>query len=231
MHSLQPIPTVNPSLARTAYFLLACAFLAVPASGFAGTYWVSPTGAAEWSACSGETPLAGIAACSLATANASVQPGDTVYLRGGTYDTHLFPGRSGSGIDARIAYRGYSTEAVEIRNTTTPYATYYHGILLRERRYIWIDRVRVNNPIGNVPAGKDRPLMVTHGSSYNEISNCEIDGNGGGAIQMWDGVIAGGAPVSHNWVHHCYIHDTGGLAWTGSYVNDEGGIQVGRALL
>ena len=150
---------------RTSRSLLFCACLAVPGSSAAATYWVSPTGTAAWAECSGETPLSGSAGCSLVTANANVSPGNTVYLRGGTYDTHIFPARSGSSVNGRIAYRGYSDETVVIRNTTTPDSTYYHGILLSGRNYIWIDRVKVDNPSGAVPLGKDRPLMITYSRS------------------------------------------------------------------
>ena len=218
-------------LSASRLLLLFCVGLTVPGDSLAATFWVSPTGTAAWANCSGELPLNGTSACSLATANTSVSPGDTVYLRGGTYDTHIFPAQSGSAVNARSRYRRYSNEVVEIRNTTTPYASYYHGILLRNRNYVWVDGVTVNNPVGSVPSGLGRPLMITHGSSFNELSNCEINGNGGGAIQMWDGELVGGNSVMHNWIHNCYIHDTGELVWNGSYVNDDGGMQLGVPLV
>jgi hypothetical protein len=203
-----------------------CVAVTCPAPSFAATYWVSPTGTSTWVSCVGETPLAGSDACSLATANGNLVAGDTVYLRGGTYTTHIFPARSGGGVSSRISYRRFQNEAPVIRNTTSPYATYYHGIALIGRHYIWIDGVKIDNPAGQVPAGKDRPLMITYGSSYNEISNCEIDGNGSGIIQMWKGDPSA-APVVHNWIHHSYIHSTGVLYWSGSHVDDGGGMQLG----
>ena len=90
-----------------------------------------------------------------------------------------------------------------------------------------MDRVQVDNPIEVLPAGKSRPLVLIHGASYNEISHCDIDGNGGGDFSMWDGQLEGGVPVTHNWIHHSYIHDTGSLEWNGAYVDDRGGMQLG----
>ena len=144
-----------------------------------------------------------------------LEPGDTVYLRAGVYDTHIYPAASGFRLNARITYRGYWDVRVEIRNTTSPFASYYHGYPPRNRHYIHIDGVNVSNPSGAVPAGTDRPLMITHGSSYNQISRCAINGNGSGSIQIYDGELTGGTPVSHNWIHHCYIHHTGSIAWNG----------------
>ena len=51
----------------------------------AATYWVSPTGAAIWSNCSGSIPLNGASACMIGTAFANAGAGDTVNFRGGTY--------------------------------------------------------------------------------------------------------------------------------------------------
>ena len=93
-------------------------------------YWASPTGTASWAAALSATPLAGTACCSLATANANVAAGDTVYLRAGTYNTHICPASSGTSA-SRISYRAYTGEMPIIRNTTLGGGYYYyHGIAL-----------------------------------------------------------------------------------------------------
>jgi len=205
-------------------FLLSAIGL-IPSIGFTATYWVSPNGTATWANCRSETPLDGTAACSLNTANSNVSPGDTVYLRGGTYNTHIFPARSGDASN-RITYTAYSGETPIIRNTTTPYATYYHGIALTGRNYIKIIGVTVDNPINEVPLGKSRPLMITHGGSYNEIANCIIDGNGGGTIQIWKGNSDLGPEYAakFNWIHDNYIIRTGSVS---TNCDDDGGMQIG----
>ena len=92
-----------------------------PLESVAGTYWVSPTGAAAWGACNGETALSGTSACSATTAFANAAAGDVVYFRGGEYRTpsrtsgsgnsgYYNPTNSGTG-DAdsqRIIFRAYS---------------------------------------------------------------------------------------------------------------------------
>ena len=118
------IRALASATARICRIVAVGACVSLPSQAAASTYWVSPTGAAAWAACSGETPLNGTVACSLATANESLQPGDTVFLRGGIYDSPITPTRSGSGPNARIAYRGYADEVVVIKNTTTTFATY-----------------------------------------------------------------------------------------------------------
>jgi hypothetical protein len=211
-------------------YCITLALYAVPLQ--AGTYWVSPVGASSWANAQSAVPLSGAQACSLTTANANAAPGDTVFLRGGIYSTHLFPARSGTGISNRISFIAANGETPVIRNITTAYATYYHGIALIGRSYIKVSGVTVDNPYGIVTAGKDRILMITHGGSYNELAHCTFTGNGGGAIVIWDGGSSphpSGTPAKHNWIHHCMFSNMGQLEWSesGGYVNDVGGMQIG----
>jgi hypothetical protein len=74
---------------------------------FAGTsqaadYYVSPTGTATWSNCSGSTPLNGTSACSWQTAMANAVAGDIVYFRGGTYDLGIFTNNTGNMKDTKM---------------------------------------------------------------------------------------------------------------------------------
>jgi hypothetical protein len=162
----------------------------------------------------------------LATANENAAPGDTIYLRGGIYDSPVLPVNSGKS-GARISYRAYGREEVTIHNTSVmPGEYFYYGIALLGVSYITVDGINVDNPVGSIPEGKGRPLMITNGASYNEISNCDIDGNGDATIQWWRG-DHGAAPVTHNWMHDCTIHHTGQLGASGSSVDDWGGMQIG----
>jgi len=104
-----------------------------PGTPPAATYWVSPSGAAAWAGCRSQAPLDGSAACSLATANANVAPGDFAYLRGGTYGTPIAPVRGGS-LGRRITFKGSSGEAPLIKGTAT-------AIALGGRSYVTIDGV------------------------------------------------------------------------------------------
>ena len=195
--------------------------VSVPSVGLAGTYWVSPTGTATWANCQSATDPGSGRYCALNTANASLVAGDTVYLKGGTYNTHIFPANSGTSVSARITYTAASGEKPVIKNTGTQYATYYHGILLRGHTYIKINGITV----GPHPT-MSRVLMITHGASYNEIAYCIIDGAGGSGIQIWDGqsTLEGGTPCVHNWIHHTTIANTGSV---GDDCNDYGGVQLG----
>ena len=201
-------------------FLTILATFFIAQAGLAATYYVSPDGTAAWSLCTSM-----YSPCSLATANANAVAGDVVVLRGGQYSMHIFPAHSGTSVNSRITYQAYAGETPIIANTTEAYGTYYHGITLGGRAYIKVDGVTVNAK--GVPSGKYRPLMITHGGSYNEIVNCTIDGNGSAEIQIWDGVSSvpdTGTPCVHNWIHNSTIRNTGSV---GADCNDNGGMQIG----
>lgn len=101
--------------------VLAVGFLCVPNDSYAATHWVSPTGTSLWAACASETDP-GENYCSLDTANNNVSPGDTVYLKGGTYtlsggnnyDQGIAPQTSGTLVGtnctAKIIYQNASGE-------------------------------------------------------------------------------------------------------------------------
>ena len=180
----------------------------------AANYYVAPEGTGE--ECSVSSP------CALSHANTILMPGDTALLQGGTYDTHIFPARSGS-FGEPIAYEAHNDEKPVIRNNATAYATYYHGILLRDRSYVRIKGITVELPPET--AGKGRLMMITHGSSYNEIAGCTL--NGTGNVQIWDGGSTphpSGTPCVHNWIHGCTIANTGRV---NAACDDLGGMQIG----
>jgi len=202
-------------------FIICFVFIAVSVNA-ANIYWVDDNGAAAWVDAESETELSGASAASLTTANANVVAGDTVYMRAGTYTTHIFPSVTGA-TNSIISYLAYNGEVPIIANTSVTYATYVHGVLLRERDWIKLDGITVRRD-----SGMDRILMITHGSEYNELSNCTFDSlYSDKLIQIWDGETVGGSACKNNWIHGCTFKNTGYLYWTGAYVNDAGGFQLG----
>jgi hypothetical protein len=183
------------------------------------TYWVHPTdNAATWddSGCRSMTDPGPGRYCSLALANSRLAPGHTAVLKAGTYGTHIFPDQSGTDADSRITYMAAPAEEPVISDTGA-YATYQHGIALLGRSYIKVEGVTTQPPL-------DRPLMITHGASYNEVKDCRIVGRGN--IQIWDGVSVpeGGTPCVHNWLHGNVIAETGHVS---DDCNDISGMQIG----
>ena len=99
-------------------------------------YWVSPTGAAVWASCKSATPLAGAAACPIATANKNLVAGDTVCLRAGTYAAGIAPQNDGTET-ARITFAAYAGEDAKFTGAIT-------GIKVTGRGYLTIDSVDVD---------------------------------------------------------------------------------------
>jgi len=182
-------------------------------SAFATTNYVASDGTDSWA---DSEDIA--KPCSLTTANANADDDDVVILRDGIYNTHIYPANSGSAGHV-ITYQAHTDEQPIIKNTTTTYTTYYHGICLVGRSYIKIDGIDVGPE-----ATMNRVLMITHGGSYNEITNCVIDGAGSSTIQIWDGLTEGGTACTHNWIHGCTIKNTG---YVTDGCNDAGGMQIG----
>jgi len=134
---------------------------------YAGTYWVSSSGTASWSNCSGTTPLSGTAACSLSTANANATAGDTIYLRGGTYyikETGITPKNSGTSTGNMITFSGYGSETAIIYGVNDVSGHSSRGINLAGKSYIKLTNIVFTNLATY--------LWITDGSHHNEISYC-----------------------------------------------------------
>lgn len=99
----------------------------------------------------------------IAKANQVLQPGDTVYIRAGTYEEQIRPARSGAGGDY-ITYASYSNDKVVIANVA-------FGADLRNRSYIVIDGLIFrNNKHWINMRGEDRNHKATH----NIIRDCHM---------------------------------------------------------
>ena len=145
-------------------------------------YYVSVDGTASWSECTNiNTP------CSISTANSNVSAGDTVYLRGGTYDSggYIRPENSGTSENARITYSNYNNENVTIRNA-------YYAILIDGKSYITVTGLNFYY--------MERFLYIQKSANHNIISHCTFDRTS--KPDTW-----GGSKIyyssQYNWVHHC----------------------------
>lgn len=214
---------------------LAILFLLFPSIAYAGTYWVHPYGtAANWAACSNATDPGGTCVegncanyCTLTQANtaSNTVPGDIIKLKGGTYNTHIYPGESGTA-EARLTYEAVTGETPIIINTATTYATYYHGINLTSRSYITIRGVTVGPDTSST---MNRLMMITNGASYNELDSCKIYGYfGGEMIKIYDNVIGDDdTPCTHNWIHDSTIANNMKLYNCAGGVCEYMGMQIG----
>ena len=165
--------------------------LLLPTMSHSAMYWVDPAGTASWANCRSQSPLAGTAGCSIATANANAAGGDTVYLRGGTYGTGIAPVKSGT-LSGRIIFKGYTGETATVSCNATAinaggksYLT-FDGITtdrnkvfadLRNANNIWLlnsTLINSSDSTGGWPVGV---LMYTN-SRYNRIINCMIGNSG-----------------------------------------------------
>jgi hypothetical protein len=97
----------------------------------------------------------------LAGANAAVQPGDVVLMRGGTYNERVSPARNGTATDP-IVYTRIGTEQVLI--TGLP------AILLTGRSYITVDGISVR-----VTGCSGACYVHLNNSHHITIQNCRMD--------------------------------------------------------
>ncbi|MCF6278791.1 MAG: T9SS type A sorting domain-containing protein [Flavobacteriaceae bacterium] len=130
------------------------------------TYWVSNNGSASWSNAQSSSPLSGSSAASLATANDNIQPGDTVFVRGGTYNRSIDPSTSGTA-NAKITYKGYNSEMPFVQGNIG--AGKGNPTKVNDRSYIVVDGFNLSTPILTYGAA------VIFRGNYNELRNSLID--------------------------------------------------------
>ncbi len=127
-------------------------------------------------------------------ANAELRPGDSCFIRGGTYEeTQIAPARSGTG-RAPITYAAYGTEAVELTGGRSGAI-----VTLADRSYVIVRGLKIHSPMEH-----DWVVRMSGAKSHhNRIEGCDISDPQGYAPV----VIALGA--HHNTVTGCSVHDTG----------------------
>jgi len=145
----------------------------------AAEYYVAPDGASSWSLCTDINHN-----CSLGTANANAQAGDTVYLREGVYDEYIRPTNSGTSDSNRIIYMNYNDENVTIYNTR-------YGIYIEDRSYISVAGIHfyyleqfmfIIRSDHNIVSfctfhlgrnvGQWTGSIIKDNSQYNKVNNC-----------------------------------------------------------
>ena len=118
-------------------------------------------------------------------ANASLQPGDRVFIRSGTYSESIAPSRSGSP-GQYITYQNYGNETVTITGISV-------AVDLPQRNYIKVDGIRI------IDVGCFVEIVS---GNRNIVSNCHMDG----ADQFWGSVrILNGASynkILNNTISH-----------------------------
>jgi hypothetical protein len=134
----------------------------------------------------------------LQKANDTLQPGDTVYIRSGTYTGQTIqPSRSGTSDTLRIVYTSFPGDEVVVRDST-------YGIRLNAKSFITVNGIKFIN--------HNRFFRIASGH-YNIISYCTFDQRSPSSTD-WAGARIGAEeyvssldpdsePSTHNWVHHC----------------------------
>ena len=117
----------------------------------------------------------------IAKASAVLQPGDAVFIRGGTYKEPIKPARSGSS-SKRITYSNYKNERAVVSGINDP-------LILSGRSYITIHGIEFRN------VGRYLEMLNGH---YNHIEYSIFTDS---SNWKWRGMYIGDGS-SHNWFHH-----------------------------
>ena len=122
-------------------------------------------------------------------ANQALIPGDTVYIKAGTYTSYIAPNNSGTASN-RITYRNYGSDAVTVQNAA-------YGIWCNGKSYIAVQGINFYN--------LDLFMYIENNANHNIVASCTfVHGRNVG----WGGSKIYGSS-SHNWVHHCRFSDYG----------------------
>ena len=131
----------------------------------------------------------------IAKANQTLAPGDTVFIKAGTYTTCIAPSRSGDSAALPITYRNYGSDVVTISDTG-------YGVNLDGKSFIRIQGINFYN--------LDRFLNIRNRADHNIIASCNFDSARlkDGKTATWAGSVITGSS-QHNWIHHCRFSDYG----------------------
>ena len=137
----------------------------------------------------------------ISKANQTLNAGDTVYIKAGTYSTYINPSNSGTSVN-RITYRNYDTNTVTISGAD--YAVYLNG-----KSYITVQGINATNCA--------QFLYLINGASHNIIAYSNFDSQ---SPPGWDvSVIMGSS--QYNWIHHSQFSKGGECSAAGS---DDGSV-------
>lgn len=168
-----------PARSKFSLLLFLCAYLAAVLA-YSAEYFVSPDGNDGNAGTSASRPWK-----TIAKANATLQPGDTVYLRGGTYnDDPIRPSRSGTS-SAPIRYVAYQGERPVL--TSGKKDGLAPAIDLTGRSYIVIDGVHVDGQRA-WPNARVKHFAEFSNTSYSVIQNSHFQyANGWHGVRMVEG--------------------------------------------
>jgi hypothetical protein len=181
-------------------------------------HYASSTGVGSWADSANIlTP------CSIYTANLNAVAGDTIYLRGGTYNIGdnesasegINPRHSGTSSNNRITFASYLNESVSFVGING--AAYSAAVWIANRDWIKVTgsatapitgtNLFVNMWIFDGSTG----AYVGPGSNYNEICYCDFGQYSAFAYGL---EVFRVSTIFHNscynWVHDCVFHDCGG---------------------
>lgn len=149
------------------YFMVLSVFGLSSTVGVAADYYVSKNG--------NDSNLGTISSPwrTIAKANTTVRPGDTVFIRGGEYSEAINPGASGTR-NAVIRYQAQPGETVVVTSPPTDVEGKKTAIRLDGRDYIVIDGLRFDGKRLS-GGGKDSEIdsfIRFNDAHYNEIMNC-----------------------------------------------------------
>jgi len=99
-------------------------------------------------------------------ANSTLQAGDTVYIRAGSYEEAIHPDNSGTSTSNYITYTNYNGETVSLEEVST-------AINLIGKDYIMVDGINVDGEEIGDSAHIDTWIDFNNGS-YNVIKNCDF---------------------------------------------------------
>ena len=154
--------------------------------------------------------------CTLGQATATVQAGDTVMIRGGTYSEVLWPESSGTESD-RITFQAYPGE---IPILTLPSDDGGYTIDIRSHSYLTFD--------GLHSQGARRYLLIRD-SSHVWVRNCVFTNADNSHESGWYVGVQIEQNSQYNWLHdnviggvgYCTNEDNGGTINVGSWAHDD----------
>ncbi len=134
-------------------------------------------------------------------ANQQVQPGDTVYIRKGTYSERITPGTSGTDKN-RITYKNYNGERALVARTD-------RAIRMINRSYITIDGIDCEDVDFYVLLDSCHHIWIQNGT----FDNAKTGTGWPVGVRLWKN-------SHHNRIHHCTLGRVGFVADE----DDKGGV-------
>jgi len=141
--------------------------------------------------------------CSVAMANATLQSGETVQIRAGTYEETIQPANSGSSDTARIGYTSYEGEMVTFQQAV-------YCVRLVDKSYITVSDIKFHDCERN---------LYLQNSSHNNIVSCEFDTPAGPATWAGSRVYDGSC---YNRITHCTFSRYGNESGSSGAWDDNG---------